>query len=281
MEQLALNRITRETLFLQCKVVALLASVTPSKISALFIAVILLSVSNLQAAIVEYSIEERGNSIQQTANVTGSNVQIKAAGGDPGRELLFDSERQILFVIDHRNRTYTQIDNRTIDEVAALMNSMSAVVGSQQGVLADLLGTLGMDAETQPRAKLLDAGRELEIGDYSCQLFQSHLNSTLQSEICIAENSTLKLSPTDFNTLRVFLQFGNRILIHAGKLLTVFGLIVPEMNLEGSTGLPIGLHSTKDQLKVRVTRILPAVFANTDYQIPQGYARANIPFITN
>jgi hypothetical protein len=259
----------------------LIKSVTHSAIRGLFIAATVLGVSRLQAASIEYSIEERGNTIQQTANVKENKVQIKAAGGDPGRDMLFDAERQILFVVDHRNRTYTQIDNRTIDEVAALMDSVSTVVGSQQGVLADLLGTLGMDAETEPRAKLFDAGRELQIGDYSCHLFQSHLNSTLQSEICIADNSSLKLSPADFTTLRVFFQFGNRILLRAGKLLTVFGLIVPEMNLEGSTGLPIGLHSAKDQLKVRVIRILAGASTNANYQLPPGYARASIPFITN
>ncbi len=234
-----------------------------------------------KAATVEFTIEDRGKNITQVAAVSDHKVEIKSVGGDPKRDMLFDAAQHRLISIDHRSKSYTLIDKNTINQVAALMDSVSSVVGSQQGVLADLLGTLGVDSDSTPRPKMTDAGRDLTIGNYSCRLYQSHLQSILQSEICIAENSMLKLNAADFQTLRIFLQFTNLILIKAGKLLTVLGVVVPEMNLEGSTGLPIGMHSAKDNLKVRVSRITADSSPQISTNLPAGYTRENIPFIEN
>lgn len=229
-------------------------------------------------ATVNYTIEDSGDLIPQTAMVHGKVVQVKAAGGDPNKDILYHADRQILLVIDHRQRNYMQIDNKTIDEVAVLVESVSGVVESQQGVLSDLLGTLGVSGEKKKIAKMSKTSQQLNINGYSCQLYQAHMDKQLESEICVAENSALKMSSEDFDTMRGFLDFGNRMLLRAGKLLTALGLTLPEMNLGGTSGLPIGMHSVKDKLKVRVTGVDKTAGAAIPFGFPAGYSRASIPF---
>ncbi|MGI9319314.1 MAG: hypothetical protein ACR2QW_18445 [bacterium] len=240
----------------------------------------LFSSSSIEAASVKFIIEDRGQVVNQTAQIADTTIFVKATGGDPQRDLMFDARRDILYLIEHRDRSFLQIDNQTIDEVAALVDSVSGVVESQQGVLSDLLSTFGIDGEPEkPAAALRDSGRQLSIGGYPCQLHQAHVDSDLQFEICVAGNQTLNLLPEDFTTLRKFLIFSNRLQSRAGKLLTVLGLSLPRMDLMKTEELPIGLHAPAKGLKVRVTSIDPEVSPSTQ-SIPPGYTRSTIPLLS-
>ena len=234
-----------------------------------------------EAAVVNFIIEDRGLVVDQTAQITAQNIFIKASGGDPQRDLLFDVQAQTLFLIEHRDQSYLQIDNQTIDEVAALVDSISGVVESQQGVLSDLLSTFGVSGESpQPAAKLIDSGRELSIGGYPCQLHQAHQDGKLNFELCIADNQALNLPAHEFTALREFFLFSNRLQSKAGKLLSVLGLELPKMDLEDKRGLPIGMHSPAQQLKVRVSDI-DSTAAPPAITLPTGYTRSELPLISS
>ena len=231
------------------------------------------------SAVIDYVIEDQGRIIQQQAEFNSERVVVQAAGGDPNQDLLFDTRQNILLVIDHRDRSYLQIDERVINEVAALMETVSGAVENQQGVLADLMNTLGLqNGESEPpAAKLHDTGQQLSIAGLQCQLYQSHREGTLQSEVCVAENDQLGLVDGEYNALRDFLGFGNLMLNKAGPLIEALGLSLPQMDLANRPGLPIGMHSATRNLKVRLTSIAPGGGAG-NYQLPAGYSRSAIPF---
>jgi hypothetical protein len=234
----------------------------------------------LEAAEVGFLIEDRGQSIGQTALVNDRMIYVAGTGGDPSSDLLFDASRQILYLIEHDDRSYLQIDNQTIDEVAALVDSVSGVVESQQGVVSDLLSTFGIsNTPEEPIAELRDSGRQLAIGGFSCQLHQAHRNDKLQFEICVTDNQQLKLNQEDYSTLKEFLVFSNRMQNKAGKLLTTLGIILPKMDLASSKGLPIGLYSPGQGLKVRVTGI-DSASKSTQLTVPAGYIRSSIPLVS-
>lgn len=234
----------------------------------------------VEAAMVNFIVEDGGQVVDQTAQVTAKKILIKASGGDPQRDLLFDVQAQTLFLIEHRDRSFLQIDNKTIDEVAALVDSISGVVESQQGVLSDLLSTFGISGESpQPAAKLTDSGRELSIGGLPCQLHQAHQDGKLTFELCLAENRALNLRPEEFTALREFFLFSSRLQNKAGRLLSVLGLELPKMDLVDKRGLPLGMHSPAQQLKVRVSKI-DATATPSPIALPAGYTRSELPLIS-
>ena len=242
-----------------------------------------LAVTPAFAAEVNFNIEEKGGSVNQTLAVATGKVLIKSAGGDPGRDLFFSADGEQLYVIDHRNKSYMLIDNRVVDEVAALMESLSGAVENQQGVLSDLLGTFGINSKpAEAQAKMQDSGRDLDINGYRCRLFQAHVEQQIQSEVCISDNSWLKLAEPEYDTVRTFASFGNRLLNKAGDLLSALGMTLPPLKIASTTGVPVAMHSARDQLKVRLTGINPAVSdANSPanaYRLPEGYTRSAIPF---
>ena len=238
----------------------------------------LLSINLGWALHVEFLVEEGGRSIPQVAEVQGDFIRVQRAGGDPSQEMLFNANRDILLIVNHKDKSYLQIDYPTIDQVAAIMDSVSTAVESQQGVLSDLLSTFGLAGEKEIKATLKDTGKNLTIAGYSCRLLQAHLESKLQSEICVAENNQLNIAEKEFATLRQFMQFGNRLLDKGGRLLTTMGIRLPEINLDKVPGVPIGMHTPGQKLKVRVSKINSI---QTDFQfgIPKGYRKTAIPFI--
>lgn len=240
----------------------------------------LLYCSSVDAAEIKFVVEERGRVVEQVAQVTAASIFIKSVGGDQQRDLLFDVSSQSLFVIEHRDRSYLQIDNQTIDEVSALIDSVSGVVESQQGVLSDLLSTFGLSEEPElPVAELRDSGKQLSIGGYSCQLHQAHLEGELNFELCVANNQALNLRTEEYSALQEFFVFSNRLQNKAGKLLSVLGLNLPKMNLSETDGLPIGMHSPLQGLKVRISAI-DSDLTPTPRSIPSGYSRSEIPLIS-
>lgn len=230
------------------------------------------------AAVVSYAIEEQGRKIPQQAEVAAGKVLVKAAGGDRQQDILFDATKNRLFVINHRDRTFLLIDERVINEVGVLMESVAGAVENQQGVLADLLGTLGISSDSAPPpASLRDTGQSLTINGYPCRLYQAHRSTNLESEVCVADNAALGLQEIDFKTLRRFLHFGNHMLNRAGKLIDALGLSLPQMDFGDTPGLPIGMHSPPRKLKVRVSGISQGGAAGS-YRIPADYTRSTIPF---
>jgi len=77
-------------------------------------------------------------------------VLLQRVGGDPLKDLFFHASSMQLFVIDHHDKSYLLIDQRTIDAVSALIQSLSGAVENQQGVLADMPGTLVLKTKMDP-----------------------------------------------------------------------------------------------------------------------------------
>ncbi len=251
----------------------------PHTLLAVTVAALLVLPRLSPAAVVDYAIEEQGRVIPQKAEISARRVVVREAGGDPDQDLLFDAGKNILLAINHRDRSYLQIDERVINEVAELMDTVSGAVENQQGVLSDLLGTLGIQGEDKgpPPAALRDTGQQLTIAGYACRLYQSHRQGQLESEICVADNGQLSLAEGEFQALRGFLRFGNTMLNKAGPLIEALGLNLPRVDFADTPGLPIGIHSAPRQLKVRVGGIQAGGAADS-YQLPAGYTRSAIPF---
>ncbi len=235
------------------------------------------------ASTLEFLIEEQGNSIKQSTQVVDDRVVIRKAGGDPTTDLLFDASNTILYVINHKDKSYMRIDNKVVTEISALMNTVSGVVGSQRNVFSDLLSTFGFGkkpkaaAQEKPKVNLADSGRDLNIGGAQCRLYQALRNQKLQAEACFAPSSALNLTAVEYDSLKKFAEFGNLLLTKAGGLLEVFGLEIPAVQMQSVPGVPIGMNDQVGQRKVKLVEI-NGIQGLEGMRVPDGYTATPIPF---
>jgi len=230
--------------------------------------------------LIEFTVDENGSVLPQVAKILDGNVSVQRAGGDPNLDLLFDSAEMTLFIIDHKNKSYYKIDQSVINKAASMLDSLSAVAESQEGVLSDLLGTLGIaEDDEQTKIDIVKTDTVLATAGINCQLFQQLNNGKLQSELCIAPESGLGILGEHYQTMALFYQFGDSLMSKAGNILQNIGFGLPNLSRLGQGGLPIMAYVVEDNLKVNVFNIQTDNPAKALFELPQGYIQTPIPFI--
>ena len=230
--------------------------------------------------LIEYIIDDNGNLLPQAAKILDGKVVVRQAGGDPNLDLLFDSAAMTLFIIDHKNKSYYKIDQGVINKAASMIESLSAVAESQEGVLSDLLGTLGLSEEDeQVNIEVVKTDTVLSTANINCQLFQQLNNGKLQSELCIAPEAGLEVLGEHYQTMAQFYEFGDLLMSKAGNSLQNIGFGVPKLSRLGEGGLPIMAYVAEDKLKVSIVKIQADNPVKTLFTLPQGYLQTPIPFI--
>ena len=229
---------------------------------------------------IDYVVEEKGAAQQQTALVQFGRVSVKQAGGDPNLDILFDADTLTLYLIDHQNRSYYKIDRNVINKAASMLESLSEIAETQQGVLADLLNTLGLSKEEEAiEIVIRKTDRTLTAANIECRLYQQFRNEQLETEMCIASESNLGLLGSHYQTLNAFYAFGDLLMSRAGNILSNMGMVVPDFRKLGDEGLPILAYVSREKLKVSLLKIRQQVLASGQFQLPNGYVQTPIPFI--
>ncbi len=254
---------------------------TPSWRSAIIAFAAIFLIGICEAATIEYAINQSGSRIFQTANVAANKVFVKGGGGDPDSDVLFDADRNILFVVDHHKRSYLEVDYNAISQVAALSETVTDAISSDNGVISEALENLGLVGASHGVATTIDTGNLLAVGGYPCSLYRSYLAGDFVSEICMADNKSLNLSVEDFNALRSFWIFSLRLLIRAEHLLAILGVQLPRMEIEDTGGLPIAIYTAAENRELRLTRIHYIDERSNVFSIPKNYTRSRIPFVAN
>ena len=258
-----------------------------TKIYWLIIACILTAISATHVSsaaasgrVIEFLIEEKGAELSQIAIVQDGKILIQKFGGDPFQDFLFHAASQTLFIINHRDRSYYKIDQNVINKVASMVDSINTIAGSQQGVLSDLLNTMGLAAEeTETKIRIKETDKILSSASIKCRLYQEYRNENLVSEICLAPKANLKALGDSYNTLNSFYAFGDRLLNNAGSVLTNMGMAIPRLTRLERDGIPILMYMAKEKIKTSLIHIQEINTPESKFVLPNGYVQTPIPFI--
>jgi hypothetical protein len=227
-----------------------------------------------------FEVEEGGQSHRQLALVQQGKIMVKQAGGNPDQDIIFDGPGQVLYIIDHQNKSYYRIDQGVIDKVVSMIDSLNAVVESQQGVLADLMETLGLSEEgSDDPVVVKKTSTILSAAGIDCRLFQRFRSDKLESELCIAPKDNLTALGEHYETLDSLYIFGDQLLSHAGSILSNMGFTIPSMSKLNVRGLPIMVHSVNDKIVTRLLEIREQNSSEDYFLVPAGYVQTPIPFI--
>ena len=229
---------------------------------------------------VEFLIEEQGQLLPQSALVQGRKIYVNQAGGDPNLDLLYEAELQTLYIINHETRSYYRIDQTVVNKAASMIESLSNLAETQQGVLADLLDTLGISNEQgEVNIDVRETSKTLSSANIPCKLIQQYRNNVLEIEFCMASQENLKALGEHYQTLQSFYAFGDRLINKAGSILSNMGMTMPNLSMIEGMGLPIMVYFAEQKSKVVVTGILNQTSGPENFVIPGGYTQSPIPFI--
>lgn len=245
---------------------------------------------------IEFAVKQSPTAAPQTQSVyiKDGMLMVKAAGGDPTADLLFDEKTGVMTIINHQERTFMKLDEKRIGEMTQQAESMMTAVQQQMAQqLANLppeqaaqmramMGNMGMGAMGTPPpppqpSKLVKQGPG-KINGIDCQKMDVLKGQRKVAEICVASPDSVGIPDQDHAVIQAMQAFGERVAEKTSGFLSRFGSEMPEFGGMRVDGVPVSMVdlSSESQTSMTVTRIDSGT-GDVVPGVPPGYAEKQLP----
>lgn len=176
--------------------------------------------------------------------------------------VIFDGDKQMMYMLDHGERTYTEVPMN-------LSEAMAGMMGEQEGgqemaqMMAQMMGSM-----MQVKASVVETGAEKTINSWTCQVYELTLNMPMgqtASEICATDQIDVNVNM--YNKIGHAMMAGQQgfeeLLREMEKIRGVPVLTVSKANVMGATVL------TREELLEHKKMSAPA----GSFDIPGGYTQ--------
>lgn len=241
------------------------------------------------ATVIDYQVTSGDHAVTQPVIIRDGSVMIKALGGDPNLDMLYESGGQRLVLIDHQGRRFTPITEDRVNQLAAqfeelqpilrgLAAQISRLPPKQRAKWETMLGGFPLERYAEVRkaaeaTRLLKDGKERTVAGFSCAPLKVVRQGATAAEFCLATPAQLRLTNEDLTTLGSFLDFVRKLISRAEGLAAPFGLGIKGFNLAELTGLPIEIreHGGKQPLALTLRHVGTDTGSAAPLAVPNGY----------
>ena len=149
--------------------------------------------------------------------VRDGKVQIGLSGQGES-VLLFDSASNTITNIDNKSKSYTVVDEASLNMMANTMTTMQQNLMAQmknlspdkraqmEAMMGQMLGQSGQQ-KTQPSREFRKTNVRKNVAEYSCTVIESITAGIKVSDICVVNRREMNLSDEDFQSLKSFFDF--------------------------------------------------------------------------
>ncbi len=243
----------------------------------------------------EYLVVDSGAKTAKPQDVVikDGKVMVKGAGGDPNMDILYSSNPEQVFIVDHRKRTVTTVDENQVNRLAEQTEAVQpllAGVGEQlakldpkqrakwEGILGgkidlNAIAEAAQAAKPAQTASIVKTGKGLNVAGVACEQMDVFQGKTKAAEICLADPARLNLSGADYATIRSLLDLSGRLANRTQGLARQFGVNIPNLDLQDLAGVPVEIRdvSKQNQGILTLNRIITSAVSPEAVQIPQDY----------
>ena len=228
----------------------------------------------------------------QTIVIKDGLIMVKAAGGDADTDLLYSRAEESVKIVDHQKRTVMTVDEaevRRINQQAQGVQPLLQGLGDQIAKLSpqerrkwqEMLGdNISLDkiakasgSEPQAPIRLASIGAA-KVAGIKCQTMRVMQGTTPMGELCVAEQTAIKIPDNDYATIRALLDFYERLSNQTQRLAGQIGFAVPIIAMDKVKGLPIRLRdlSRDEHGSATLRRIETVPVSPQRMSIPGSYA---------
>ncbi len=243
---------------------------------------------------IEFSVSDSSSpqTRSQTAYVKDGTIFVKAAGGDPQIDLLFNRNQSAITIINHGDRTHMSFDEAKITQLSdqaqgmmsmvqkQLAESLANLPPEQAARMKEMMGGFGAPSGNQPPPppKQMVKRGMLTINDMKCRQIDMMSGNEKVAQLCVADASSLGLAGDDFETIKAFQAFGERLSEKASKVSAQFGGTVPDFGGIQIDGVPVEMRNFSGPVSsvMTVTKLASGV-GDVSMAIPQGYVPRQLP----
>ncbi len=244
-----------------------------------FIAACLLSFSSAVFADAQLNFNVKQNDTPQEMSIYIKGGQaLITQSGNSSSQVLFDASAQSFTLLEHGQKSYTVINQATINQMTQLVKSMGEIAKTQGGVLGDVLKSVGLDngLGTTEAVTIASTGQQINIAGLSCNIHQVKKGETVQTKLCVRDS--LPIGEQESATLKSLVAFGQSISTQAGSLIAQLGVVIPTLPKQDLGGFVIGADVTEPKTQARLASIEQTALAPDDFSVPADYTETSLPF---
>lgn len=247
------------------------------------------------ATTINFSLKQagQGSEVAQSAYIDDGKVLIKAAGGDPNYDLLFEQANETMTIIDHNEKTTLDINAQKVAALANQAQGMMDIVRQQlmlemedmseeqrqkvETMIASLGGGQLMQVPPPPQPKAIkDIGAQT-INGYSCQKMEVWEGDDKISEVCTAKPEEVGIPAEDYGVIQAMQAMSQKLREQTAKISTQMGQNVPQFGHTETPGVPVQMKD-KSGNTMTITQVQSGI-GDASLSKPEGYTPKQMPTI--
>jgi outer membrane murein-binding lipoprotein Lpp len=209
----------------------------------------------------------------------------------PANEVIFRADRELMWFVDHEDKTYRQIDRAAIEAFAAKMNEAMAKMKEQLAGLPpeqramlekNLPGMMpAAAAKPAPAVEYRKTSETKSISGFDCTKYERVEDGRVDELLWVAPNAAIGLSAEDQAVFGKMSEFTQKMLSAMGPAVAAeAGDEFAAVSKLG--GWPILTQDLDDQGKVEDETLVESIthekLADSVFEVPAGYTLASDSF---
>lgn len=229
----------------------------------------------------------RNHRIKGSEKTFAQGEMLAMENTDGQTTMIFRGDRML--VIDHRERSYTEIDEQTMEEIGAQLNDamkqmkerLESLPPAQREMMERMMkGRMPAGMNMEPIDIRVEPGEKQSVGDYSCRMYSIYLNDDKSQELCAAPLSEVGAASEAWEAFQAMAHFSRKMMESFTQ--GPFAQMVnsnPFAMLEEIDGLPILTRSYVNGKATEEKRLLSITSQSLDDEVflpPQDYRKKSI-----
>ena len=239
---------------------------------------------------VETSRHADGESFTSTVRLLGDRIRFESSS--PGQEQVFiyRADRQAMYLIDPAKRTYQEITREQLDQLAAKLEEMTAMIEeqmrsvppSQRAMVEQMMRGMmnNMPGGVSVPIVYTRVSTGERVGEWACDRYEGHRGDDKVQEVCTADWRSLNLSADDFRVLQELGEFFEGLSSQFN-----FDLYQVGIDTEGSEagtfpGMPVSrttFANGQATMSHEISEFSRETFASSMFEVPEGFAAGPSP----
>ena len=234
---------------------------------------------------------DQASEVAQFAYIDDGKVLIKAAGGDPKYDLLFQQASETMTIIDHNDKTTLDIDAEKVAALASQAQGMIDIVRQQvqqgmegmseeqqqrvQAMIEGLGGGKLMETPAPPKPKEVREIGAATINGYTCQKMEVWQGNEKTSEVCTAEPEDVGIPAEDYEVIQAMQAMSQKLRKQTAEISAQMGQNVPQFGDTETPGVPVQMKDRAGNT-MTITQVQPGV-GEVKLTKPAGYTAKPMP----
>jgi len=245
------------------------------------------------ATTIDFILQQHGMAdVTQAAYIDNGSILIKAAGGDPNVDLLFEQSSQTMTIVNHEEKSTLDLDAERVSTLAGQATGLMAVVRKQltsqmenmseeqraqmQTVIESMgIGELMQPPPPPPGKKTLKQAGMRKVNGFTCNRTEVFEGSQKIAEVCSAPADVLGIPAEDFAVIESMRDMSELLREETEKISSRMGQGVPQFGHADVDGVPVSMVD-KAGNSMAITAIRQGI-GDVLVEKPAGYADRPMP----